>query len=93
MHSLEAGRVVRPVRPDQKVLLHFRHHCRRWTWCSLLLQLLRMLLLVVLQVRLGCLLWGVAAAEVVVVARWCVSFSLVPVFVWIHTRVACLGSV
>ena len=66
MHSLEA--CTAPVRPDEKVLLHWKQH---WTWHSLLLQLLRMLLLVVLQVRLSSLLWGAEVAEVVVVAGWC----------------------
>ena len=62
MHSLEACLVIFPVRPDEKVLLHKERRC------LLLLQLLRMLRLVVLQVSPGCLLWGAEAAEVGVVA-------------------------
>ena len=53
MHPLVTS-LVR-VAPDEKVLLHRKQH---WTWHSLLLQLLRMLLLPVLQVHL----WGSNAA-------------------------------
>ena len=74
MHSREACSA--PVRPDEKVLLHFEGRCSlllQLLWmllvvCSLLRQLLRMLLLVVLQVRLGSLLWSAEAAEAVVAA-------------------------
>ena len=44
-----------------------------------------MLLLVVLQVRLGSLLWGAEAAEAVVVAGWCVAYSLVPALVLLYS--------
>ena len=44
-----------------------------------------MAVLVVLQVRLSCLLRGVEAAEVVVVAGCCGACSRVPALVWIHT--------
>jgi hypothetical protein len=60
MHSLEASSAL--FRPDEKVLLHLERRC------SLLLQLPWMLLLVVLQVRLGCLLRDAEDAEVVLVA-------------------------
>ena len=85
MHPLEA--CTAPVRPDEKVLLHFERRC------PFLLQLLWMLLLLVLQVELGCLLRGAEDAEVVVVAGRCVAFSLVPALVWIHSLETCLGLV
>jgi hypothetical protein len=44
-----------------------------------------MAVLVVLQVRLSCLLRGVEAAEVVVVAGCCGACSRVLALVWIHT--------
>jgi hypothetical protein len=37
-----------------------------------------MLFLLVLQVRLRCLLWGIEVAEVVVAAGCCVALSIVP---------------
>jgi hypothetical protein len=63
-------------RPDQKVMLHFRQHWRWRRWCSLPLQLLRMLRLVVAQVRLSCILRGAECAEVVDAAGCCVAVSL-----------------
>ena len=44
--------------------------------------------LLVLQVELGCLLWGAEAAKVVEAAGWCVALSLVPALVWSHSLVA-----
>ena len=67
----------------RKVQEHWTWHSQEhWTWHSLLSQLLQMLLLLVLQVRLGCLLWGAEGAEVVVVAGWCLALSLEPAMVW-----------
>ena len=44
--------------------------------------------LMVLQVRLSCLLWGAEVAEVVVAAGWCATLDRVLVPVGIHPLVA-----
>ena len=49
--------------------------------------------LVVLQVRLGCLCQGAEGAEAVVVAGWCVASSHVPSILQMHSLEAGLGSV
>ena len=60
----------------------------KWIWSFPLLLLIRLLvrmLLLVLQIRLGCILSGVEGAKVDVVAGWCVAVSLVPALVWMHS--------